>query len=80
MVSISRNSTFNSAFDSICTREYPRTGKTMGFAPEVGYEVIREVVSYKLYRPLVNPSNKVWRDLTQTKNPTSPFYIGDSLR
>ena len=37
-------------------------------------------VSQKLYRPLVNPSNKVLRDSTQNKTPTSPFQIGDSLR
>ena len=29
---------------------------------------------------LFNPSNKVWRDLKQTKTPTSPFQIGDSIR
>ena len=37
-------------------------------------------VSQKLYRPLVNPSNKVFRDSTQTKTPTPPFQIGGSLR
>ena len=42
-------------------------------------EVIRDVVSQKLYRPIVNTSNKIWRDSTQTKTPTSPLQIGDSL-
>ena len=29
---------------------------------------------------LFNRSNKVWRDLKQTKTTTSPFHIGDSIR
>ena len=57
--SISIDSTFNIAFDSICTMEDPRIGKRMDFTPESEYEVIRELFSQKLYRPLVNPSNKV---------------------
>ena len=61
MGSISRHSTFNFAFASICKKEEPRTGDPMDFIPEA-YEVIRDTVSYKLDRPLVNPSNKVWRD------------------
>ena len=36
-------------------------------------EVIRESVSHKLDRHLVNPSDKVWRDSNQTKTPTSPL-------
>ena len=52
----------------------------MYFTPEFEYEVIRDVVSQKLYKPIVNPSNKVWRDSAQTKTPTSPFQFGDSLR
>ena len=51
----------------------------MDFTSKVEGEVIREAASHKLYRPLVNPSKKVWRDSNQTKNPTSPFHIGDSL-
>ena len=39
----------------------------MYFTLEEDYEVIREAVLHKLDRPLVNPSNKVWRDSTQTK-------------
>ena len=42
-------------------------------------KVIRDSVSQKLDRPLVKPSNKVWRDSTQNKAPTSPLHIGDSL-
>ena len=51
----------------------------MYFNPEAEYEVIREAVSHKLDRSLVKPSNKVWRDSTQTKAPTSPLQIDDSL-
>ena len=56
------------------------TGKPMDFTPEVEYEVIREAVSHKLDRHIINPSNKVWRDSTQTKTPNSPLQVGDSLR
>ena len=52
----------------------------MDFTPEAYYEFIMEAVSRKLYRPLVDPSNKVWRDSTQSKAPTSPLYIGYSLK
>ena len=52
----------------------------MVYNPEVKDEVIRQVDSHKLYRHLVNPSNKALRYSTQTKTPTSPFHIGDSLR
>ena len=52
----------------------------MDFTPGFEDDVIREAVSHKLDRALVNPSNKVWGDSTQTKTPTSPFHIGDSLR
>ena len=55
-------------------------GKPMDFTPGVEDEVIREAVSHKLYRNLINPSNKVWRDSTQTKTPNSPLQVGDSLR
>ena len=48
----------------ICTKKDPRTCKPMDFTPEAEDEVIREAVSHKLYRPLVNPSKKVWRDST----------------
>ena len=51
----------------------------MNSTPEAEYDVIREAVSYKLCRPLVNKSNKVCRYLTQTKTPNSPFHIGESL-
>ena len=51
----------------------------MDFNPEAEDEVIREAVSQKLDRSLVKPSKKVWIDSTQTKAPTSPFHIGDSL-
>ena len=53
-----------------------------GFTPEAEDEVLRDAVSHKLYLPLVNPSNKVWRNSTQTKTltPTQTFQIGDSLR
>ena len=37
-------------------------------------------VSQKIDIPIVNPSNKVWRDSTQTKTTTSHLQIGDSLR
>ena len=50
------------------------------FIPEVEDEVIRDEVSHKLDRPIVNKSNKVWKDSTQPKTSTSPFKIGDSLR
>ena len=51
----------------------------MGFNSETEDEVIREVVSHKLDRSLVKPSNKVWRDSTKTKAPTPPFQIHDYL-
>ena len=51
----------------------------MDFNTEAEYEVISEAVSQKVYISLVKPSNKVWRDSTQTKAPTSPFHICDSL-
>ena len=50
----------------------------MDFTPEVKDEVIRDEVSHKLYRPLVNPSNKVGRDSKKSKTPTSPLKVGDS--
>ena len=34
----------------------------------------------QLDRPLVNSPNKIWRDLTQTKNLNTPLQIGVSLR
>ena len=46
---------------------------------DVSDEVNRDAISHKIYRPLVCPSCKVHKYLTQTKNPTSPFQIGDSL-
>ena len=52
----------------------------MYFTPEVEDEFIRESASQKLDIPLVNLSNKVWRDSEQTKTPNSPFKIGDSLK
>ena len=55
MGSISRDYTFKFSFDSICTKDYPRTGKQMDFTPEAKDEVIREEVSNKLDRHLVNP-------------------------
>ena len=51
-----------------------------GSEPEADDEVIREVFSQKLYRPLVYPSKNVWRDSTQNKTLTSQFWIIDSLR
>ena len=51
----------------------------MNFTLEVKDEVIREAVSNKLDRPIVNPPKKHWRDSTQTKTTTSTFYISDSL-
>ena len=51
----------------------------MDFTQEVEDEVISEAVSHKLDRNLINPSNKVWRDSTQTKTPNSPLQVGDSL-
>ena len=57
VVSISIYFKYNFSFASICTIEYPRTGKSMNFTPEVEDEVIMYAVSHKLDRPLVNPSN-----------------------
>ena len=51
----------------------------MDFNPEVEHEAIMEEVQQKLDRPIVNPSNNFWRDLTRTKNPISNFQIGDSI-
>ena len=77
---ISRYSTFIFYFACICTREEPRKGKQTDFPPEDKYEVIRKSVSNQLDINMVNPSHKVWRDSTQTKTPTSPLHIGDSVR
>ena len=52
----------------------------MDFAPDVGDEFIRDVVSKKVYSILVNSSKTVGRDSTQTKTPTPTFQIGDSQR
>ena len=52
----------------------------MDFTPDSEDKIFREAVSHKLDRTLVKTSNKVWRGSTQTKTPTSPFHIGDSLR
>ena len=66
MGSILIDSTFNFAFSSIFTKEYPRTIKPMDFTPEYEDEVIMEAVLHKLDRPIVNTSKKVWRDSNQT--------------
>ena len=77
--SISRYSTIKFDFESICTKDYTIAEKPMDFTPEVEDEVIWDAVSHKLYRRVVNPSNKVWIESTQTKFSTSPFQIGDSI-
>ena len=77
--SISIDSLFKFYFASICTREEQRTVRPMGFTPEAEDEVIRETVPHKLDTPLLNPTNKVWRESTQTKTPTLPFQIGESI-
>ena len=51
----------------------------MDFIPEAEDEATREEVSHKLYRHIVNPSKKIWRDSTQTKTLTLPFHIGGYL-
>ena len=61
MGSISIYYTFNFIFASIFTREDTTTVKPMDFTPEAEDEVIREAVSQKLDRHLVNPLKKVWR-------------------
>ena len=75
MVSISRYSTFNFAFESICTKEEPITGKPIYFTPEDEDEVMREVVSYKLYRPLVNPSKKFGDNQPKLKLKIHPYRL-----
>ena len=52
----------------------------MYFTPEYEGKVIRESVSHKLDRPLVNPLKLFLRDSTKTKAPTPPFHIGDFIR
>ena len=66
-------------FASICTRQDPRTFKSLGFTPEVEDEVIRDAVLHRLDIPLVNPSNKVWRDSRQTQTLSPNLQIGDSV-
>ena len=78
--SILRYSTFHFVFASIFTKEEKITGKPIGFTTEDEDEVIMEELSQKLDRHLVNLPNKVWRESTQTKYPTSPFHIVDSIR
>ena len=51
----------------------------MDFNPLVEDEFIMDAIAHKLDIPVVNPWNKVGRDSTQTKRPTSPIQIGDSL-
>ena len=80
MVSIPIDYTSKFLFASICTREDTRIGTIIDFTPEAEDKFISEAVSQKLDRPLVNPSNKVWRYSTQNKAPTVPIHIGDSLR
>ena len=55
MGSISIDSTFNFAFAYIFKKEDPRTGKPVDFTPEEEDEVIRDPVSHKLDRPIINP-------------------------
>ena len=64
--SILKYSTINCDFTSIGIKEDPRMGNTMGFTTKVE-KFIRESVSHKLTIPLVKPSNKVWKYLTQSK-------------
>ena len=52
----------------------------MDSTTQVEDEVIRDAVSHKLDRPLVNPYNNLWRESTKNITPSSPFRIGDSLR
>ena len=59
--------------------EDPIIGKPMDFSSEVEEEVIRYEVLYKLKKSLVNPSNKFWRDSTQSKTPTSTLKIRNYL-
>ena len=65
---------------TIWKKKEPRTGNPIDLTPEVEDKVIGQTILNKLYRPLVNSSNKIWRDLTQTKTPTLPFQIGEFLR
>ena len=58
MVSISIYSTSNFNFSYISIREETISGKPMDFTPEVEDEVIRNLLSQKLDKTLVNPSNK----------------------
>ena len=52
----------------------------MDFTPEDEEKFIREEVFHKLNIPIVNTSNKFWRESTQTKATTPPLQIGDSIR
>ena len=47
----------------------------MDLTPEADVEVIRESISEKLDRPIVNSRNKFWRDSNQRKTPTSPLIL-----
>ena len=52
----------------------------MGYNQESEDGVIREAVSHKLEISLVKQSNKVWRVKKKSKNLTSHFQTGESIR
>ena len=52
----------------------------MDFTLEVEDKIIRYAVSHRLYRPLFNPPNKVWRDSKHNQTTTLTLQIGDFLR
>ena len=52
----------------------------MDFTPKSEDEVIRESVSHKLDRHLINPSKKVCRYLIRTKSAASTFHNSDYLK
>ena len=66
MGSISRYSKFNFYVAYIFTNEEPSTGKPKDFTPEAEDEIIWELGSHKLYRPLVNPSKKIMERLNSS--------------
>ena len=64
---ISRYSIFNFSIEYICKMKDTIAGNPMDSTPESEYKFIREAVSKKLDRHILNPSNKVWRDSIQIK-------------
>ena len=73
--SISIYFTFNSYFASIYIREDPIIGNPVDFILESEDEVVREAVSHKLDRPLVNPSKIIGDNQLKLNLQLQPYRL-----